>query len=861
MRTIVLAATVATVISTTFGIVSWHQQTIITRNYRLSQIRESEVLAEQVGEQMDRGDRYKAILTALSALPSDNSDRPFVPSAQLALENALEVYPSDKSWRSMYTIDNVQSLYACSDRGYQATIRLDGTVLVSELADGKVVGNFDPMNAMPHRDYRDDMDISSLLFCGDNLLCSTRYTAACFDVHTGKALWTIEAGESELTSFFSDIIISPDGSQLAFCITEEPSLLANPSNYRICMYETKGGTQTQSFSIPCPNDVDRYHTQTMCGCFSAAGSFLALAAEGRIYEIDLSSGKTREGVLSRRYANSVTYIGPDLAVICTDNAMSLAIVDSVKTLDYLDAKLNNRWSVDLKADVTVTAHGGYITAGSGVLGTYSNEDFKDGQIAAYCGSSILLLDQETGETTYEHHLPTPIQACMFTSMGSWLGVVDVRGNLVLRGPSTSSTTVPGQLHDQAIGETTSAVFKRIGDDCYLAAYDSLRRQFRIFKLTDLYDMTDVKELSRLDGIRTLAWNSTGERHLIGVGKSFITCVDDTTFQPLWSLNASDFLPYDGEPSLQASVGEEYVYVYDDLHDDMVYRLSVKDGSLDATVDLNKDVTDDFGITDVLLACATNRNFAVVYSHKKAIVVDLDTQGAVAWLETQGYPYDCLYANGSLVIAESNEGVRSFEVYDLDTTSPRETDLCECAIPDVSRNSYALSNNGEQFVVATKIGQLCLYETKSWTRAWESAEGLGAIQALAFSRDSRRIVAQDLTGMVYLLSAETGKVLRKSSTILGPINYMSYLDDEDALMAECDYPGISYGEVVVINTSEDSFGPESHIYTGVYLSKDGTTVLSHSPATGKFVSFHHLTLDELQARANDILGTRLYEEQS
>ena len=78
------------------------------QKHRESQVNESMQLAVQAQQQFAEGDRYGAIESALKALPSpaDGGNRPYVPEAQAALEEALGMHRvAGTRWNPAYTID------------------------------------------------------------------------------------------------------------------------------------------------------------------------------------------------------------------------------------------------------------------------------------------------------------------------------------------------------------------------------------------------------------------------------------------------------------------------------------------------------------------------------------------------------------------------------------------------------------------------------------------------------------------------------------------------------------------------------------------------------------------------------------
>lgn len=70
---------------------------------------QSQYLASTAKERMEAGDRLTAIALALEALPNENTDRPYVPEAELALATAISAYQSKASVSAMgsFTADGL----------------------------------------------------------------------------------------------------------------------------------------------------------------------------------------------------------------------------------------------------------------------------------------------------------------------------------------------------------------------------------------------------------------------------------------------------------------------------------------------------------------------------------------------------------------------------------------------------------------------------------------------------------------------------------------------------------------------------------------------------------------------------------
>lgn len=85
---------------------------------------QSEYLASAAGARMEAGDRLTAIALTLAALPSEDSERPYVPEAERALSEALSSYESEYQIiaQGAFPTDATVSHFAISDDGKQLFI-------------------------------------------------------------------------------------------------------------------------------------------------------------------------------------------------------------------------------------------------------------------------------------------------------------------------------------------------------------------------------------------------------------------------------------------------------------------------------------------------------------------------------------------------------------------------------------------------------------------------------------------------------------------------------------------------------------------------------------------------------------------
>lgn len=98
---------------------------------------QSEYLASVSKERMESGDRLTAIALALEALPDDTSNRPYVPSAENALSNALKSYQSQTNISAVGAMDGdsaVNQFCVTEDGAYIYILDTRGVITVWDTA-------------------------------------------------------------------------------------------------------------------------------------------------------------------------------------------------------------------------------------------------------------------------------------------------------------------------------------------------------------------------------------------------------------------------------------------------------------------------------------------------------------------------------------------------------------------------------------------------------------------------------------------------------------------------------------------------------------------------------------------------------
>lgn len=189
IRKIMAVASAVAALSIAFGVYSAYNAARINANYQEMLRNQSKYLAETSEKITDTGDRRTAALVAIEALPKDGN-RPYVPEAEMALTEALNLYSTGSSLDKEYLLshDADVDLTAMSDDG-QIIVSSDkrGKVYVWDINTGKTIREFS---------LRYDADGGIIPNVGveawnDKILACYMDGAFCYDMN-GEVLWSCE---------------------------------------------------------------------------------------------------------------------------------------------------------------------------------------------------------------------------------------------------------------------------------------------------------------------------------------------------------------------------------------------------------------------------------------------------------------------------------------------------------------------------------------------------------------------------------------------------------------------------------------------------------------------------------------------
>ncbi|MDR2615046.1 MAG: TIR domain-containing protein [Oscillospiraceae bacterium] len=272
-----------------FGSFSTWQYIQIDRQMLLKLENQSLVLAEYSGREYADGDPDMAALLALAALPADPDarDRPFVPEAQRALSDALEVYDASNGFKAHRAVTLPSApvrLILSQDERYAAAL-YPYELAVIEPESGKILSALPTVrSALADAEFLTE---SVVVFAGENGLTA-------YDFDNGETLW--QGGLA------TAVAVSGDGSVIAAVYKDESSA---------ALYNADGSSSGKiSFgarAMRVPADDSFLNPRDTLFALDRTGGKLAVSfADGSLSVFDAASGL--ETVL-RQPSNAIWFAG------------------------------------------------------------------------------------------------------------------------------------------------------------------------------------------------------------------------------------------------------------------------------------------------------------------------------------------------------------------------------------------------------------------------------------------------------------------------------------------------------------------------------------------------------------------------
>ena len=861
-RIIATISAAITAISTGFGSFATYQQHRIEESYEQIQIEQSEFLARESGELLASGDRYQAVQVALSALPllSASPDRPFVPSAQLALEQSLGIYPGPSDWAPLYSQTgladrSLDAAFSSNGEGLEAVFTDDASLEVRESVTGNIVNRIGVEELLGTRVSYSTV-YAAVEFAGDDVLVVLDGVIGCFDAESGELLWKHEVDSISYSD--CSLSVSPDGTRAAVSV----EFVVGRDKLPVLVIDVASGDTVQTIDLPgyatLGLDSSSFYEDPVVA-FSPDGTHLAVGVWGRLFWVDLDTGALEQRALHFDSAYTISFVDGLIAVFARDSTASY--FEMPTSLEVFDAEtLALLWERDIvyEPKMNLEVGGDYYTA-CGVYGTWSYYSGDDTQLVVLFGDELLLLDEKTGEKVLSIPSTSGYLDCLVTEARGRQRIFATMsdGTVICRRPLESNSGKGGTVADTVLFDRFPhySDLYEIDGRVYCSEWSSISDKRVVYRFSTPVDLVGAYTFSgtTFNDLMNFSWT---DPILVLRTRTGIILVDGET------MKVRAIVPYERMHRLDTQYlswmestldSEGNIYLQGDLRADegsnggsVIYRIDHADGSVTelATYDtgLSIDLVDFIdtpagAVGLVVQATGFSESFVEIIplgeGEPTRVAIPESTK---VW-----------FADERIICYSSRAtGEQPFTLIDVVTGEELETDLDGCTMSiDASPQSCAsISPDGLFFAVSCSDGALRLFDTVTGTMVWETFDAPASIQFLKLALGGN-VFIQDGFGRCVLVSGLTGAVIDVTSTTVPPIDSAIFRNDDAALVAYFSEVGLNgdFG-LVEFSLAEGSFGPLSIIYDAFYLSPgDGGYILSVDDYTEELIVSRKLSLDE------------------
>lgn len=839
-RTAAIAASLVAALSTGFGAFSFYQQRQIEANYRQTQVRESEMLATRATELLSEGDRMQAIQVARAALPesSTNLTRPYVPAAQAALEEALEVYPSTDIWRSQF------SLASASAPSWAA--RDDGLLAFEDGAHKVQV--WDVTTAQPSITIDVDAELGlyadttvppldDMAFAGPYLLGERSGELCCIDVRTGRLAWRqhVNSGAHAFAALPEEGLVALVDADVAWGTTHFLTLLDLETG------ETRA-------SIPLGNEDDGEVRVDGVVALQPGGARAAVALSGELRIVDLETGDMQVAPLAQRCAISASWVGDQVMVVTVDDPLGVRQTSCVEAFDLAGTQL---WAHQYVPSVLFDSSGNTYALTVKASGPVQAQGLPGEQVLVVANTHVGLLDPATGDELWGASFDAPVHDAFVEDGLVYLCTAD--GGLMFRNPDNEGQ---GEIRDMQVGALRGAAFVGVEGRTYLVGTRDYPSRMVVWRHGNGAVVGEDSQPSDLIDYDINLWQDDGLR-MLGVSGGAVASFDPATLERRWQVEPSE-LPEIMAGSLRGvTCGGGVAYAYGlaaDGSDDLVaYPISPDDGAVGEPIRVAGAGYDELSVGNA----KDGSSFLIAQGLSNLLLADCATGEVFLDTEELGCSVTEYWAGtGRVVLLVSMSDDAFNTIWKLELLDPATGELISCDLNEFDQqyNSDAcasVSPDGRSIAIVSGEGNLTLFRLEDGTRLWETQVTGNSVSFVKLLSGS--VLVQDSSGELVLLSAEDGSVLATSSFELPPITSGWMADDESTLFVEWRRPGLATQTgMATIRLSVDEFGVSSNVPDGWYLTTDGSTVLTYDLYTGRGEQLHHYTLDELLALADEVV---------
>ena len=815
-----------------FGSYAYHQQLQIASSYQQIQRDESEFLATESAELLAKGDRDQAISVALAALPSSSQsqDRPFVPAAQMALENALGVNLSGRTWAPL------RSVY-CAGEGCFG----DKTGLIACWDDNNSIAVIDANGELVSR-----IELSSDAeqygrpwtgFAGNNLLVSSRGIVKCFDPRSGKERWSTQFDEN---------------AAMDSCHATSPSeeTLAIITNRQLCLIDVSNGhmdvVEFEDKFLPGFNDIV---------VIDDTGERAAIVSDGILYCVDLRDKSVRETTLKLPEPRAVSFVDKQMVVITEDNDELSSGSVSVEAFDHA---LNPLWSFDDTRPFSTTSDGTPDSYTIKICGIYQHDKDSKPQIAALLGTSLVLFDKATGSLTYRTTCESTFLDATIEPReddGDRILVVTQDGTVGFRRPTDDSDNQSGyeSAFDTVVGEATYARFLKDGENgVTLVMRSNSPSKLRLYRLgygdyiasaypSKPYVHYDKKLYRTADGKIKIAF-----------ANDMLSIMDNETLEPILDIPVSmfsDSFSWDNFFTTETSDMELYVSGYEKAGKGQgsctaIYAINLSDASIEKHFTITEEGTHVWpgslpsgkpcliatGLCDIRILSADDGSEVARFdrSDQKATICGAGN-----------------YGNALVIFSQQHvRGVDTIALRGINIETGDPIDIKPAAYEAFGNDMRCVGSSSSTLVLGCSDNVVRAFNMERDELMWESSRITTGIHCVFVDEASGNVLVQDGRGYCMLLAGDSGLVLSVSSTPVSPFSTCYMLDDGRTAICYGSTGFLNpHWHLVMVTMDADEFGPISEVPNGVFVNSDGTKIALLDRTRGVGIAQRY-TLDEL-----------------
>ena len=843
IQTIAIVAGIIAAVSIAFGAFSLYQQVQIQENHRISQIHESELLATESERLLKQGNRYQAIQVALQALPesSQDSSRPFVPAASLALQRAIGLYPAEIwTWTPCYSLP-VQSnsdFAICGD--FIAVTTSNETVEVYETLLGAKLYTVDreslslPANAAGSY-------FGGMALLGDKLVCAYDNHIVCLEAKTGDVIWKSDCGNTvSVVEGGTDVVSALVIRKLYHSDKATPIFAAG-----LQMFDLSDGKLLQSFELDnVPSLSSKLFTSQTGEIAACASPFLDVP----LVVCD-SKGKRSTCTLAGRSAVHVFIDDDIIYAISGDSAYY-----GKRYVEAFDTALSQKWAFEDSTALSASEHGTPDASGDAVCGIDQNAN----RLVVALANALICLDADTGKEASRSTLEKPILACDFIPYAQGILAFGMLSNgkaFLTTGEADSEISIAQEVMADDLAQANV-------DINYSSDLHSVRIAGKTVSPNNLAVFNLGAGIVASLGAKNANWlpadaNGKWENGRIAIlGKAGISLLDPATLQIASSAKSSALpnLDWTAEPMVALAENDDtYVFGHtpenpDDL---ALYRLA-PNGEVAAKTVLENALYDISKATDAYLPedrlRISNDNQLVFSAKNEAVVLNaktLEVEKRIPASEQRTID-NVSFGTDTLLIFENpdlgDQGRLRLVSRETGKDIPCDLDGYRYSTIDfvgmtaMSVNSLSSLQMAYGIVTSTdadsnRIVILCSddylreFDLSTGGLLWESRGLSSQTTFAAFAADGKYILLQDERGRCSLMSADDGSVLASTLASVHSLQRLVSANDSTALLRYLERgSGDGFG-IVEISTNPESFGPLTEASQAVAMTENGGAFLA------------------------------------